>query len=150
MTRVHISLQVTDLEASVQFYNAVFEKQPDKRRDDYANYRVDQPGLMLSLVAAGDPNDNVKLSEHRHYGIELESAEHLETWRGRISSTDLSMRREDDVICCYAKADKFWLSDPDGNAWEFWVRKDDAESMYEPPPAQSSRVPKQKKTNCCG
>ena len=65
MTRVHISLQVNDIEASVAFYNAVFEREPNKRREDYANYRIDAPGLMLSLVAASNEQDTAALSENR-------------------------------------------------------------------------------------
>lgn len=142
MPRIHISLQVSDLERAVRFYDQMLGKSPDKRRSEYANYRVDTPGLMLALVEAGAGVD-APGSEHRHYGVELDSAGALEAWRERISATELNMRREDDVVCCYARADKFWLSDPDGNQWEFWVRTADAESMYEPPPDRPQR------TSCC-
>lgn len=144
MTRVHISLQVSNLESAVHFYNQMLGKEPDKRRPDYANYRVDEPGLMLALVGS-ESGVSAPTSEHRHYGIELDSNAALESIRERISSTDLSMRREDDIVCCYARADKFWLSDPDGNEWEFWVRTADADRMYEPPKEAT-----EPRSSCCG
>ena len=39
-------------------------------------------------------------------------------------------RVEEQVTCCYAVANKFWLTDPDGHEWEFWVRTDEADSMH--------------------
>lgn len=151
MTRVHISLHVSDIERAVSFYSQMLGQAPNKRRPDYANYRVDEPGLMLSLVS-GDTDAAGPMSEHRHYGIELDSADALETLRERIATTELAMRREDDIVCCYARADKFWLSDPDGNAWEFWVRTADAESMYEAPPqpVEKSAPASAETSSCCG
>jgi hypothetical protein len=29
---------------------------------------------------------------------------------------------ENEARCCYAKADKLWLTDPDGYRWELWTR----------------------------
>ncbi len=34
-----------------------------------------------------------------------------------------------DVTCCYATQDKFWVTDPDGNEWEFFYTKGDVETM---------------------
>jgi hypothetical protein len=28
---------------------------------------------------------------------------------------------EDNVACCFARQDKLWFSDPDGNAWEVFT-----------------------------
>ena len=145
MTRVHISLPVRDLQRSIDFYSQVLGRGPDKQRVEYANYRVDTPGLMLSLVVT----DQARFGDTdlpQHFGFELDSSVALEDWRNRIASTELPMRREDDVVCCYARADKFWLSDPDGHQWEFWVRKADADSMHEP---EARPVVIQQKTSCC-
>ncbi|MBV8886946.1 MAG: VOC family protein [Chroococcidiopsidaceae cyanobacterium CP_BM_RX_35] len=50
-SRPHISLDVTDLEASIRFYSAVFGIKPTKQRDDYANFRSLEPPLHLALVS---------------------------------------------------------------------------------------------------
>ena len=68
-TRIHVNLSVNDIERSVQFYSLLFGAQPSKVRDDYANFRLDEPGLHLALVkspehAGGD-------AKARHFGVEL-------------------------------------------------------------------------------
>jgi catechol 2,3-dioxygenase-like lactoylglutathione lyase family enzyme len=129
-TRIHVSLPVTDLEASVAFYSALFGTEPSKRKDDYANFRLDGPPIHLALVAtgAGQPGtDGI-----RHNGVEVDSAEALAAWRTRLDEAEVTYRVEDDAVCCYAKADKLWVDDPDGNPWELWVRTGDAEVMSAP------------------
>ena len=54
-TRVHISLPVSDVEASARFYEKLFGQAPTKRKPDYANFRLDQPALHLSLVQSPAP-----------------------------------------------------------------------------------------------
>ena len=34
-----------------------------------------------------------------------------------------------DVTCCYATQDKFWVTDPNGNEWEFFYTKKDVENL---------------------
>lgn len=128
--RIHISLRVSDLDRAVRFYGAMFGREPSKRFDDYANFRFDEPPIHLALVPdasgahAGDAPGALP-----HYGVELGSHEALAAWRRRAEEAGLAPRSEEDVTCCYARADKFWLADPDGNAWEFWVRRADAPVM---------------------
>lgn len=33
-------------------------------------------------------------------------------------------REEMNTTCCYAIQDKFWVTDPDGNEWEFFFTKE--------------------------
>jgi catechol-2,3-dioxygenase len=126
--RPHISLDVTNLDASIRFYSAVFGIEPTKRRDDYANFRLEEVPLHLALVS--QPSHQHNLSSNQHFGIELFEDSQLHAWRERVVSAGLLPRVEESVTCCYAVADKFWLKDPDGNEWEFWVHKDEADSMH--------------------
>ena len=126
-TRIHINLTVKDLVRSTAFYTSLFGKQPSKTRDDYANWRLDEPGLHLALVL--DPAHAPK-STPEHFGVELFEDAELDAWRDRVEAVGLHARREEAVTCCYAVANKFWVADPDGNEWEFWVRHDEAESMH--------------------
>jgi catechol 2,3-dioxygenase-like lactoylglutathione lyase family enzyme len=159
-TRIHLNLQVRDLERSIHFYEALLGAAPSKTRDDYANWRLDEPALHLALV---------HVPEHRnpttgeHFGIELFADEDLDAWRRRVEAAGLTARREEAVTCCYAVADKFWVADPDGNEWEFWVRHEEAESMHgadamplatlgglgTPFPAGGCCVPTPDDTGCC-
>lgn len=36
-------------------------------------------------------------------------------------------REEMNTTCCYAIQDKFWVTDPDGNEWEFFFTKEDSD-----------------------
>lgn len=124
--RVHISLPVDDLESSVRFYETLFGQPASKRRDGYVNFRLDEPPIHLALersagVAAG--------GVHSHFGIELPDAAAFAAWRARLRDAGAEARDQHDAVCCYARADKLWLRDPDGNDWEVWVRKADAERM---------------------
>lgn len=127
--RPHISLEVSDLKASIQFYSLVFRMAPTKQREDYANYRLESPGLHLALVyrpdrVSGNPFPN------QHFGIELLENEDLIEWRNWFHTMGVNYLVEEQVTCCYAVADKFWLTDPDGHQWEFWVRTDEADLMH--------------------
>jgi hypothetical protein len=53
----------------------------------------------------------------------------------RAESGALEPFRQDGVTCCYAKANKFWVNDADGVAWEMYTVLADAEP--EPAPARS-------------
>lgn len=125
MIRPHINLEVSDLEASIAFYSGIFDVEPTKRKTDYANFRLNDPALHLALV---EKPDKAKKPEGggEHFGFELFSQAQLETWKERIRQAGIQpYLEEEDVTCCYAVANKFWLQDPDGNQWEFWVKTDD-------------------------
>ncbi|MBX3461254.1 MAG: VOC family protein [Planctomycetes bacterium] len=127
-TRIHISVPVSDLEASKAFYTRLFGAQPTKAKPDYANWRLDQPALHLALVQA--PHAVEKKNQVRHFGVELFDNGDLGDWRKRAEQAGMQLRIEEQVTCCYAVADKFWAQDPDGNEWEFWVRSEEAEAMH--------------------
>ncbi|MBC8123590.1 MAG: VOC family protein [Gemmatimonadaceae bacterium] len=126
--RPHISLDVADLEAAVRFYCAVFGVAPTKRYLDYAHFRLESPALHLALVV--NPDRDLRARGNEHFGIELFDRDALAKWQGQVEATGIVPRLEQSVTCCYAIADKFWLTDPDGHEWEFWVRSDEADSMH--------------------
>jgi predicted enzyme related to lactoylglutathione lyase len=126
-SRVHINIAVSDLERSIGFYSTLFGTQPSKVKDDYANFRLDRPGLHLALVAA--PKHAPGNSLARHYGIELFDNVDLNDWRNRLQKADMPLKIEEQVTCCYAVGNKFWAKDPDGNDWEFWIRTEEASLM---------------------
>jgi catechol 2,3-dioxygenase-like lactoylglutathione lyase family enzyme len=135
-TRVHINIAVSDIDRSVDFYSTLFGTKPTKLRDDYANFRLDKPGLHLALVKA--PAYAAGESLARHYGIELFDNVDLNDWRNRLEKADVQLKVEEQVTCCYAVGNKFWAQDPDGNDWEFWVRTEEADTMHETAAGESS------------
>lgn len=131
-TRVHISIEVSDLRRSIEFYSHLFNHEPTKVREDYANFRLETPQLHLALVhqPGKTKEPGAMHGNNRHFGIELFSDDKLKHWLGNVQSSGINTRVEEDVTCCYAKANKFWAQDPDGHEWEFWVRSAEADSMH--------------------
>ncbi len=123
-TRIHISLEVKDLKKSVEFYSRVFQTEPTRLKDDYANFRLEEPQLHLAL----NVNKNTKTAvTNQHFGVELFSDQELNAWFKRVQAAGVSAETEEGTTCCYAVADKFWLTDPDHHKWEFWHRKYDVD-----------------------
>jgi catechol 2,3-dioxygenase-like lactoylglutathione lyase family enzyme len=126
IVKPHISLNVTDIEASAAFYEKAFGVAPTKRRPDYAKFDLQQPMLNLTMQQA--PRTGVNAS---HFGVQVASSDDVREAKQRFEQAGLATFTEDDVSCCYAVQDKVWVEDPDGNAWEIFVVKADAEVMKE-------------------
>jgi len=120
--RFHISLNVTDLERSVRFYEILFDQPPAKRRDDYAKFEVNDPPLVLSL----EPNGRSGSGTLNHLGLRLATPRQLVAAQERLEKKGIRSQREEGVECCYAKQTKFWVHDPDNTLWEFYTLDDDS------------------------
>jgi catechol-2,3-dioxygenase len=116
--RIHVSLKVSSLENSTDFYNRLFGVPASKTKEAYANFRLDEPPIHLALVES-DATGSEGVS---HFGIELPDADTLESWHQRLAQSGIDFDVEDKARCCYAQADKLWLTDPDGYRWDIWVR----------------------------
>ena len=116
MSRLQLALNVHDIDAAVEFYSTLFDTQPVKRRPGYANFAVSNPPLKLVLfenpAATGTLN---------HLGVERESMEEVEAQASRLEEAGLTLDTEGDVVCCYARQDKHWVTGPDGHRWENYV-----------------------------
>ena len=141
--RVHISLHVGSVKRSARFYSTLFGKEASKSRDAYANFRLDQPPIHLALVEKELP----KNTGINHMGVELPDANALSDWRTRLEDSDIAFSVEDQASCCYATADKLWLSDPDGYRWEIWVRTGEFDGMGEVQITQD--INSEKTIECC-
>lgn len=129
----HISLNVTDIDAAVAFYSKAFGVPPQKRRPGYAKFDLQAPALNLTMQQA--PRTGVNAS---HFGIQVASTDDVHEARRAFAARGLRTFSEDDVACCYAVQDKVWVEDPDGNQWEVFVVKGDADVMQPMPAAQAT------------
>lgn len=127
--RVHLSLNVKDLEASVRFYEAFLGVAPHKLRAGYANFAPETIALKLAL------NELPPAAEGRtplnHLGFQVESPAEVQAARERFAAAGLPVYDEGDTVCCFARQDKVWVHDPDGNAWEVYVLTDDMLSEHD-------------------
>jgi catechol 2,3-dioxygenase-like lactoylglutathione lyase family enzyme len=114
--RPHISLDVRNVLVSVEFYRKVFAASPQKQTADYAKYDLKAPALNFSLVASTG-----RISSMDHLGIEVESVAEIATWKQRLQREGILERIEEGIACCFARQDKLWFTDPDGNAWEIFT-----------------------------
>jgi catechol 2,3-dioxygenase-like lactoylglutathione lyase family enzyme len=121
MSRVQLALNVSDLDAAVDFYSRLFKAEPAKVRPGYANFAIADPPLKLVLMEKADA-DGIRLN---HLGVEVESVDEVRAATTRLSDEGLATATEEGT-CCYAVQDKVWVSDPDGAPWEVYTVLADA------------------------
>jgi hypothetical protein len=51
-------------------------------------------------------------------GLQVDTDEELRGMRAQLEAADARMIEEAEQHCCYAKSDKYWVTDPTGIAWE--------------------------------
>jgi catechol 2,3-dioxygenase-like lactoylglutathione lyase family enzyme len=122
--KAHVSLNVSNIDKSVAFYEKAFGVAATKRRPGYAKFDLDSPSLNLTMSEA--PRTGVNAS---HFGIQVASTEDVIEAKSRFEAIGLATFSEEDTSCCYAVQDKVWVEDPDGNSWEVFVVKGDAPVM---------------------
>ena len=113
MKRIHIGLEVGDLERSIVFYSALFGAEPTVREADYAKWMLDDPRVNFSITArCCEPAGSV------HFGIQVEAPGELSEVAERLARADETVVAEENALCCYHKSDKVWAIDPDAFLWE--------------------------------
>lgn len=151
--RIHIALEVADLERSVAFYRLLFGEEPAKRRPGYAKFEPAEPSVNLSLNEGpggrwGRPGGS------QHFGVQVRSSGAVERTAERFRAAGVAVRVEEQTACCYAVQDKVWVEDPDGNPWEVFVvteadvpqRAPDGSSCCGPAPGPA---PSSAASGCC-
>ncbi len=140
--KIHIGLHTTDLEAAIAFYTHLFGTAPAKTRPGYAKFLLNAPPLNLALTerpeAATHPG---------HFGLQVASTDEVLARQVELEA-HYPVRAEMDVRCCYARQDKFWVSDPDGNRWEVFVFHEDTETN-DPQYARAAATPAVATAPCC-
>lgn len=117
MSRIQLSINVTDLDAAVAFYSRLFGAEPAKLRPGYANFAIDDPPLKLVLSSPG----NGAGGTINHLGVEVATTAEVTTAEARLAVSGLDVEAEPGAVCCYARQDKVWARDPDGLAWEYYT-----------------------------
>jgi len=112
MKRFHVHLHVNDLAKSIDFYSAMFNQQPARTEADYAKWMLEDPPVNFAISTRGEA------SGVDHLGIQVDSKEQLAEIRGHAARADMAILDEGQTTCCYARSDKYWVTDPQGVAWE--------------------------------
>ncbi|MBW8760194.1 MAG: glyoxalase/bleomycin resistance/dioxygenase family protein [Burkholderiales bacterium] len=112
MKRFHVHVHVDDLSASIAFYSKLFAAEPARVESDYAKWMLDDPRINFAIShRGGKPGVD-------HLGLQTDSEEELVELKARAQAADMTLLDEGETTCCYARSDKYWLTDPDGVAWE--------------------------------
>ena len=142
LSRVQLALHVDDIDEAVAFYSKLFDTEPAKRRDGYANFAVANPPLKLVLLQ--NPGQGGSLN---HLGVEVESTDTVDAEQTRLAAVGLASVDERGTTCCYAKQDKFWVEGaPNGERWEIYTVLEDSPTFF----GETSAAPlAMTATSCC-
>jgi catechol-2,3-dioxygenase len=149
--KTHISLNVSNVKNSIEFYSKMLGIEPMKVRDDYAKFDSANPPLNLTMNEVNFERGG-SLS---HLGLQVESSSEVLEMGKRWTENGLITLDEMQTDCCYALQDKTWVSDPDGNRWEVFVvlgnteDKDIAASACCVPPANPVSISRSVQKSCC-
>jgi len=81
-------------------------------KPDYAKWILEDPRVNFAISTQRQPPGV------NHLGFQVDSDEELRGMRARLEAADARMLEESEQPCCYAKSDKYWVTDPTGIAWE--------------------------------
>jgi catechol 2,3-dioxygenase-like lactoylglutathione lyase family enzyme len=142
MSRVQLALNVDDLEEAITFYSKLFNTEPAKIKDGYANFAVADPPLKLVLLQNPGRGGTIN-----HHGVEVESADQVHSEIARLTGEDLFTDEEIGTTCCFAKQDKVWVTGPAGEKWEVYTVLADSDTFGTSP---QHRDPDAEGKVCCG
>ena len=112
MKRLHVHVSVDNLAESIRFYSTMFSTQPAVSKPDYAKWMLEDPRVNFAISQR-----SAQLGLN-HLGMQVESPEELAEMHQRLQNLQANVAEETGADCCYAKSDKYWVTDPSGIAWE--------------------------------
>lgn len=126
MRTIHIMLNVRDLNKAKTFYENLLGAKATKVKDDYVQWKTNNPQLNLSI--SSDPDQPFGVN---HLGIQTDNEEDLEQLYQQAGQADATLAEEGHTTCCYAISQKSWAKDHDGTEWELFLTYEDSPSYYE-------------------
>lgn len=112
MKRFHVHTHVEDLQANITFYSRLFGSPPTRVEADYAKWMLEDPRINFAISTRG-----AKLGID-HLGIQTDTEEELAEMKAQAQSADVALHGEGETTCCYARSEKYWVTDPQGVPWE--------------------------------
>lgn len=111
MKRFHVHVGVRDLAAAIRFYSTLFAAEPAVCKDDYAKWMLDDPRVNFAVSTWSAEGVD-------HLGLQVDGADELAAMESKLRNADRNLVAEPNADCCYARSDKYWITDPAGIAWE--------------------------------
>jgi len=150
MKRLHVHLAVENLEQNISFYSTMFGCQPTVQHADYAKWMLDDPRVNFAI------SNRSKTLGLDHLGIQADDEAELQSIKQQLDATQTPIEAQEGAACCYARSDKYWITDPQGIAWESFhslseiptfndqKAPSDGENPFACRPAENN------KSSCCG
>jgi lactoylglutathione lyase len=138
MKRFHVHAHVNDLKASIAFYSKLFAAEPTRVEADYAKWMLEDPRINFAISTRGDA---VGVD---HLGFQTDDAEELAELKARAQEADMVLLDQGETNCCYARSEKYWVTDPQGIAWEQFHTLDNIQVFGE-----GARQPEVEASACC-
>jgi len=146
MKRLHMHVNVPQLDAAIAFYSTLFDAEPTVTKPDYAKWMLDDPRVNFA-ISARDRAGGID-----HVGIQVDSGDELGLLSGRLKAAGATTFDQEATTCCYAQSDKSWVIDTAGVRWETFFTHGEATNYGEdevlPAAAASCCGPKQQPA-CC-
>jgi catechol 2,3-dioxygenase-like lactoylglutathione lyase family enzyme len=112
MKRFHVHVAVDDLDTNIRFYSNVFGAPPMVLKPDYAKWMLEDPRVNFAISKQA-LNPGVD-----HLGVQVDSEQELTALREQVAAAEIGALDQPNAECCYARSDKYWITDPQGIAWE--------------------------------
>jgi hypothetical protein len=122
MSRVQLALNVTDVDAAVDFYSKLFAT-PVQAQARLRQLR-DRRAAPQAGAHRGRRGRHAQPPRRRD-----RDRSRGRRRRGPTVEDGLQTTGVDDTDCCYATKTETWVTDPDGAKWEWYVKTGDAEQM---------------------
>jgi len=139
MKRFHVHVSVADLPASIRYYSALFAAEPSVVKDDYAKWMLEDPRVNFAISARGAKTGL------DHLGFQTDDAVELAALKKQAEAADMALLDEGETTCCYARSEKYWVTDPQGIAWEHFHTLGDVPVYGESRPKEQG----QENSSCC-
>jgi catechol 2,3-dioxygenase-like lactoylglutathione lyase family enzyme len=139
MKRFHVHVAVDNLQDNIRFYSSVFGAAPTVVKDDYAKWMLDDPRVNFAISHRGAKTGL------DHLGFQVESDAELKSVKQNLIAAQAPILEENEKDCCYAKSDKYWITDPQGIAWETFHTLGDVPIYGDTRPAKREAA-----AACCG
>ena len=112
---VHVNVEESKLEASIDFYRTLFGTPPGLRRQGYAKWMLEDPALNFVVEVLEIEGDTPGI---HHVGIQVEGEDELAAIHGALKAAEAPLLEVGRTQCCFADSEKNWTADPQGVRWE--------------------------------
>ena len=112
-------------------------------KPDYAKWMIEEPRLNFAISNRGAKTGL------DHLGFQVDSDEELGELRQKVADAEIAALDQPQSECCYARSDKYWITDPQGIAWETYHTLGEVEVYGVDMPKVAKAAEPPERAACC-